>query len=287
MPIRFFFSLWMAALLLLHAFLGGVTAMAQGQGVQAVPQLTGRVIDQLGLLSPAEHQALEQQLASLEAKHGSQMVVLIVASTAPEEIAQYAHRVADSWKLGRKEQGDGLLLVVARDDRLMRLEVARALEGVIPDLMAARILDKQLAPAFRAEKYAEGLREAILKIEQLIAKEATREEPRQSAVDFSLDAQDVLTLVVLVMVLSRLLRAFLRRLQAGLTLGGIAGVAGWWLTGSWSLALIVALTAAVYSGFFVRGSRSRHDDDGSNDGGGGFQSGGGGSFGGGGATGRW
>src|SRR5690606_17847678 len=101
--------------------------------------------------------ALEARLAALEREAGAQLVVLMVPSTAPEDIAAYAHRVADTWKVGRREVGDGLLIVVAKNDRRVRIEVAKTLEGAIPDLMAFRVIDERITPAFRAGDFAGGL----------------------------------------------------------------------------------------------------------------------------------
>ena len=126
-------------------------------GVLPVPALTAALIDQTHTLSVEESRAIEHRLRSIEAKSGSQVVVLMVPTTAPEDIAPFAYRVASTWKIGRKHVGDGLLIVVAKDDRRMRIEVARALEGAIPDLAAARIIDQQMAPQFRQGQYAAGM----------------------------------------------------------------------------------------------------------------------------------
>lgn len=144
---------------------------ALAQPLQPVPALTARVIDQTGTLSAAQAEAIEARLRSLEEKSGSQVVVLMVPSTAPEDIAPYAHRVASDWKIGRKDVGDGLLIVIAKDDRRMRMEVARALEGAIPDLVAARIIDQQMAPFFRQNDYAGGILAAIDQVGARIAGE--------------------------------------------------------------------------------------------------------------------
>ena len=116
--------------------------------------LAGRVIDATGTLTPEQVRALDERLAAIELQRGSQVVVLIVASTQPEDIAAYAQRVADRWKIGRREVGDGVLVVVAKDDRRVRIEVAKALEGAIPDLAASRIIEQTIVPAFRAGDFA-------------------------------------------------------------------------------------------------------------------------------------
>ena len=136
--------------------------------LQPVPALTGRVIDQSHTLSSADVQSLSTQLQQLESETGAQLVVLMVPSTAPEDIAAYAFRVASSWKLGRRDVGDGAVIVVAKDERRMRIEVARALEGVLSDIMVARILDESMQPRFQANDYAGGLSSAIEKMSLLI-----------------------------------------------------------------------------------------------------------------------
>ncbi|MES2088553.1 MAG: TPM domain-containing protein, partial [Pseudomonadota bacterium] len=142
------------------ASLFGPWAHAADGGVQAVPALTGRVIDQTATLTEAQRQALEAKLAAVETQLGSQLVVLMVPTTLPEDIASYGQRVADSWKIGRHDVGDGLLVIVAKNDRRVRIEVAKTLEGAIPDLAAKQIIDRAITPAFRAGDYAGGLNQA-------------------------------------------------------------------------------------------------------------------------------
>ena len=148
--------------------------------VQAVPPLTAHVIDQTGTLSAQEMANLETQLNQLEHDTGAQVVALMVATTAPEEIAAYANRVAKSWKIGRKDIGDGLLIIVAKNDRRMRIEVAKTLEGAVPDLRAARIIDEAMKPAFAAGNYGAGLTAAINQISALVKGEALPAPNRQS-----------------------------------------------------------------------------------------------------------
>ncbi|MFO1285363.1 MAG: TPM domain-containing protein [Rubrivivax sp.] len=153
------------ACLLAAALLVGAALPAGAQ--LPVPELSGRVIDQTGTLNAAQRSALESKLAGFEAQAGPQIVVLLVPTTAPEDIAAYAQRVADQWKIGRRDQGDGLLLVVAKNDRRVRIEVAKALEGAVPDLAARQIIDNAIRPAFRADDYAGGLNAAL---DQLMAR---------------------------------------------------------------------------------------------------------------------
>ncbi|RYZ11620.1 MAG: YgcG family protein, partial [Comamonadaceae bacterium] len=152
---------WRIALALLLAVVAWLALPLAAHAQTAVPALTARVIDQTGTLDAAQRQALDDKLAAFETRKGTQLVVLMVSSTAPEDIASYAQRVADSWKIGRKNVGDGLLVVVAKDDRKMRIEVAKALEGAVPDLRAVRIIDEAMKPAFRRNDFAGGLDAAL------------------------------------------------------------------------------------------------------------------------------
>ncbi|RZI82404.1 MAG: hypothetical protein EOP38_16140, partial [Rubrivivax sp.] len=151
---------WLTAMALVLGMCATAHAADDG-GVQAVPALSARVIDQTGTLNEAQRQALEGKLAGVESRLGTQMVLLMVPSTQPEDISAYAQRVADTWKIGRREVGDGLLLVVAKNDRRVRIEVAKTLEGAIPDLAAKQVIDRAITPAFKAGDFAGGLNQAI------------------------------------------------------------------------------------------------------------------------------
>jgi uncharacterized protein len=293
----FAFGLWLLLAFGSHA-----------QDIQPVPALTDRVIDQTGTLQPAQHQALVAQLAALEREAGSQVVVLLVRSTQPEDIAAYAQRVGDTWKIGRRTVGDGLLVVVATQDRKVRIEVAKTLEGAIPDLMAKRVINEQITPAFRQGDYAGGLSSAVRVLGGLIKGEGL---PAPSASDQGGSAQDgpdpmmwiLLTVVMLPMFARALVGIFGRKLGPLLTSAG-AGSLTWLMTASLAVAvlaavvgLVVALVMGVMSFISPSVSRGRSlpmpggwggggwgRGGGS---GGGFSSGGGGDFGGGGASGGW
>ncbi|RZJ08429.1 MAG: YgcG family protein, partial [Acidovorax sp.] len=151
---------------------------AQGTGgLQSIPALTRAVIDQTGTLSATDTQALEAQLQTLERTRGAQVVVLMVASTAPEDIAAYANRVGNQWKIGRRDLGDGVLVIVAKNDRKMRIEVAKTLEGAIPDIAAARIIDSAMKPRFQQGDYAGGLSAAVTQLAARIAGETSLPAP--------------------------------------------------------------------------------------------------------------
>src|SRR5690606_728586 len=161
--------MWLAGLLLLAlGLLAGAPAGAQPAPPAAVPALQARVTDTTGTLDAARRQALEQRLAALEQRKGAQVAVLMVPTTAPDTIEQYATRVFDQWKLGRKNTDDGVLLVVAKDDRALRIEVGYGLEGAIPDAMAGRIIREQIVPHLQAGDFGGGIEAGVAAIEKLI-----------------------------------------------------------------------------------------------------------------------
>jgi uncharacterized protein len=290
---------WLTALLGALAIAAGALA----QDVQPVPPLSGRVIDQTGTLNALQLQTLDARLAAVERERGSQIVVLMLASTQPEDIAAYAQRVADSWKIGRREVGDGVLVVVAKNDRRVRIEVAKALEGAIPDLAASRIISEGITPAFKAGDFAGGLTAAVERIAARIGAEglpepaAERPAAQRGAEGF--DWQDLaIFLFVGVPIVGAVLTGLFGRKLGALATGGVVGGIGWWLTASLLLAGAAALVALVLVGVIGVGSRTGSGPGrrggpviwgggGGGGWGGGFSSGGGGDFGGGGASGSW
>ena len=274
----------------------------QAQERLPVPALSARVIDQTQTLDAAQRQTLEARLQGLEEKSGSQVVVLMVATTAPEDIAAYAHRVADSWKIGRRDVGDGLLIVVAKSDRRMRIEVARALEGAIPDLAAARIIDQSMAPRFRENDYAGGLLAALDQIGARIANEALPPpQPNAGSGSGQQGGMDLSELAIFlffgVLLVGPVVRSLLGGRLGSAVVGGGTGVLAYLLTtsvllagGAGIAALLLTLLANSKGGGrgggpFIGGGGFGSGRGGG--GGGGFSSGGGGSFGGGGASGGW
>ena len=285
-----------------------VGATAHAQDVLPVPPLTAPVIDQTATLDEAQRAALVAKLAAIEQQTGSQIVVLLVPSTLPEDIAAYSQRVGDSWKIGRRDVGDGLLIVVAKNDRRVRIEVAKTLEGAVPDLAAKRIIDAQITPAFRAGDYAGGLSAAVdqlaarIRGEALPAPNQPDAQQRKHNNGPSLESLAIF-LFVAVPIAGALFTRMMGRKLGSLATGGIAGGIGWWLTTSALLAGVAGLIAVVLVGVFGVGSARRGGGSGGmppiiwgggggggwggGGGGGGFSSGGGGDFGGGGASGGW
>jgi uncharacterized protein len=283
-----------------------LAALAQAQDVLPVPALTARVIDQTGTLSDAQRSALEGKLAAFEAASGPQIVVLLVPATAPEDIAAYAQRVADSWKIGRRDVGDGVLLLVAKNDRRIRIEVAKALEGAIPDLAARQIIDNAIRPAFKSEDYAGGLNAGVDRLMQRIRGEALPAPAARRDVLQALQPDQLgLFFFVLIPVIGSVLsRVFGRKLGSMLTAAGAGGLAWWFTTsvliavGAGFAALVIMLVLGV--GSLLRGvglprggswgggiGGGGWSGGGGGSSGGGFSSGGGGDFGGGGASGGW
>ncbi len=276
-----------------------------------IPDYRAHVTDTARALADADRAALERQLADFETQRGTQIGVLIVPSTAPEDIADYSQRVADTWKLGRAGVGDGLLIVVAVQDRRVRIAPFKALEGAIPDVLAKRIIDQQMVPAFRRGDYAGGLRDALAQLQAHITGEALPEPaPARPQIDEFDIVEAAMLLLVAVPLVTHVLRQMLGQRLGSLVGAAAAGLLVWQITGRIWMALLAGLM-----GFFVglftdlpmvaRDMRHRHSGhrggwhrsgdgwggggfgDAGGIGGGGASSGGGGDGGGGGASGSW
>ena len=275
-----------AAVLLLWA--GALLA----QQLVAVPPLTARVTDLTGTLADAEKAALDSRLADLDTRKGSQIAVLIVPTVRPEAIEQFSMRVAENWKLGRKGVDDGILLLVAKDDREVRIEVGYGLEGAIPDATANRVIDEFILPRFRA-----GGLHAVVSMPALTVSSlwwmVSRCRSRNAHVSPAAGFENLLPLIfILSLVGGGVLRRLLGQFPGAVVTGLLAGAVTWLLAGILGLTMLMALV-----GFFVGltggggGGWSSHSRGGLGGGfggglGGGF-GGGGGGFGGGGASGRW
>ncbi len=278
------------------------------QDVLPVPALTARVMDSTGTLDAAQRQALEAKLAAFEQARGAQVVVLMVPTTAPEDIAAYAQRVGDSWKIGRKDVGDGLLLVVAKNDRKVRIETTKTLEGAIPDLAARQIIDRAITPRFRQGDFAGGLDAAIdqiialIKGENLPVPDAQAGSPGGKGFNWT---DIAVFLFFAVPIGARLMSGIFGRKLGALVTGSAVGGLAWFFTSSLLIGGVATLIGAVFAliasvgslGSAGRGGRSSGWGGGGfgggssggwgGGGGGGFSSGGGGDFGGGGASGSW
>jgi uncharacterized protein len=255
-----------------------------------VPPLTARVIDQTATLTSEQRAELERKLREFELRKGSQIAVLIVPSTAPETVEQYALRVAEEWKLGRKGIDDGALLLVAKNDRTVRIEVGYGLEGALNDAVASRIIREIIVPRFREGDFFGGISAGVDAMMRVIQGEPLP-EPKTAAPGAAEGIGQVLpVLLILALVAGGVLRALLGRFLGAIVAGALVGALAWLLVGVLAVALIAAVIAFIFTLFGGGGYGGRYGGGfpgrGGGFSGGGFR-GGGGSFGGGGASGRW
>ncbi len=263
----------------------------------AVPQLTARVTDLTGTLTHEQRASLEQRLQSFEARKGSQIAVLMVPSTEPEAIEQYALRVAERWRIGRKNADDGAILVVAKSDRALRIEVGYGLEGALNDATASRIIREVVVPRLREDDYYGGINAGVDRMLRVIDGEPLPDAAKPVPQVGGGLGQSLPVLLILAMVVGGLLRRMLGKTVGSVAAGGAVGAVAWFLVGAVSIAVVAGILAfiftlvgggagrGIYGGFpggFSGGGLGR----GGGFGGGGFR-GGGGGFGGGGASGRW
>jgi uncharacterized protein len=283
---------------------------ARAQPLVAVPPLSERVIDLTGTLTAVESQQLIAKLAAFEAEAGPQIVVLLVPTTQPEDIASYAQRVGEAWKIGRRDVGDGLLMVVAKNDRKLWIAPAKALEGAVPDLAARKIVTEVITPRFKSGDFAGGIDAGV---DQLISRVKGEHLPAPTARDRSRGDQSfgfaplelLLFAFVALPILATVLRSIFGRGLGSLAAGAAGGGIAWFVTQSLMFAgiggvigFVLALLGGLGSRFARTGSTGRGGwvggggwtgglGGGGGGGGGGFSSGGGGDFGGGGAGGSW
>lgn len=296
---------------LLHAVLAFALTVAvpvlampvQAQERVPVPPLTSPVVDTTGTLSAVEIVRLEQQALALQQRKGSQLQVLIVSTTRPETIEDYAQRAFDTWKLGRKGVDDGVLLLVAKDDRTVRIQPGYGLEGAIPDITAGRVIQEYLVPKFRAGDFAGGIGDATAQLVRLIDGE-TLPEPMAAA---SGAEQSWFPAIFLAFFASMFVRSLLGSLPVVarmLIVGSLAGGVLLLFSAPWVVTLIGAVVGAIVGAITGSGGYAQHGSwgslgDGSSSSGGwgggsgssgsssSGWSGGGGSSGGGGASGSW
>lgn len=288
------------------------SSIALAQQLQPLPALTARVTDTTGTLSAGERQQLESQLAALESRKGSQLVVVLVASTQPEPISDYSIRLAEAWKIGRAQvQGrkvdDGVILLVAKNDRRVRIEVGYGLEGAIPDALAKRIIVEAIAPRFREGNYYGGIQAGVNDLVKLIDGEVLPEpwrEAQKGSGHTTLFGEDLIGTLVFLFVgglfATIILGRFLGSLAGGVGTGTAAtmfGLASPWAIGAGLAAFLLLLVIAPGRNGLRRVGRHTYRPGSvivpggwGGGGGGGFGGGfggGGGGFGGGGASGDW
>ncbi|WP_185733327.1 YgcG family protein [Burkholderia sp. Bp8998] len=257
-----------------------------------VPSLVARVTDETGTLTVEQKAVLEQTLKAFETRKGTQISVLIVPTTEPESIEQFSMRVVEQWKLGRKKVDDGVLLLVAKNDHTLRIEVGYGLEGVLTDATSNRIIDDVIVPRFRAGDFYGGISAGTDSIMRVVGGEPL--PPPQSRPHASDGAGRLLPVLFLLTVAAGgVLRAVFGRLPGAFVTGGIVGVLAWIVSGAILVAVAAGLIALVFTlfgsgmgtvgGRFIGGGAGRPGGDSHRD----IFRGGGGGFGGGGASGRW
>jgi uncharacterized protein len=272
-------------------------------GLNPIPPLAARVTDLTQSLSAAEKQGLEAKLADWEARTGNQLVVLMVPSTQPEPIEAYTLRVAEAWKIGRKGQDNGVVMLIAKNDKKARLEVGYGLEGALTDVTARRIIAESMAPQFSAGRYAAGIGAAADRIISVVAEGKPLPPLQKKQARPASDGFDFPMLLVMLFFVVPLVGSVLRRIFGkllGATVGaGVVGTAAWVVAGSLLIAGLAAVVGFVImifagSGAALAGRRgggvwfpTGGGGWGGGGGGGGGFSGGGGGFGGGGASGGW
>jgi uncharacterized protein len=267
-----------------------------------IPPLRAPVTDLTGTLTQDQIATLEQRLRAFEQRKGSQIAVLFVPTTQPETVEQYSIRVAEAWRLGRRGVDDGVLVLVAKDDRAVRIEVGYGLEGALPDVLANRITDQVIVPRFREGDFYGGVTAAIDRIIAVIEGEPLPENLRSEEGRAPQGLGSALPVfLMLVFVVSGLLRRLFGSFGGAFFTSGVAGVLVWLLTSALGLAIGAAVIAFLFTIFSGGGggrgwtsSRRGHHWGGGLGGGwgggggfGGGWGGGGGGFGGGGASGRW
>ncbi|RXH06596.1 MULTISPECIES: TPM domain-containing protein [Bradyrhizobium] len=271
----------------------------------AVPQLTGRVVDQTGTLSSSDIASLSQKLREFENRKGSQIAVLIVPTTEPETIEQFSIRVAEVWKIGRKKVDDGAILVVAKNDRHLRIEVGYGLEGALTDVTSRRIIDEDITPKFRSGDFSGGISAGVDRMIRVIDGEPLPTPSRSVNFGSWNDIEPLFYFVLFgPLVVGGFLRAMFGRLLGSVVAGVIVGVLAWFVLESAVIGLGAGVLGAILTfiadllgvgsatgrsrgGSWSSGSSSGGWSSGSSSSDGGGFSGGGGSFGGGGASGSW
>ncbi len=277
-------------LLLACLFAFGILLTARAE--VAIPELSKRVTDLTGTLAPDTVSRLENTLAQFEAAKGSQIAVLMLPSTAPEDIAEYGIRVAEQWKVGRKGADDGAILIVAKDDRAVRIEVGYGLEGVIPDAVAKRIIEEDIVPRFRQGDFSGGVEAGVTRMMRLIEGEPL--PPPQTSAGIEAEGMDNFMLFLIAGIIGGKILGTVLGKGLGSSVAAVGTGALTWLAGGVIFGLIAGIIVLIMSlsggrggGHWGSGGFGGGSWGGGGFGGGGGWSGGGGGFGGGGASGRW
>jgi uncharacterized protein len=250
-------------------------------------------MDQTATLTADQAQQLEHTLRTFESAKGSQIAVLIVLTTEPETIEQYGIRVAEQWKLGRKGVDDGAILIVAKNDRTLRIEVGYGLEGALNDATCKRIISEIIVPRFRQGDFFGGITDGVNHMIQVIQGEPLPEPSASPALDGKDIRQFAPLVLVLMLVVGGVLRSTFGKVPGAIVTGGMLGYIAWLVAGTLFIAIAAGFIAFLFTllgggmiGPLMSGMAGGRRGGGGFGGGGGFR-GGGGGFGGGGASGRW
>jgi uncharacterized protein len=289
---------WSALTLCLLLIAGAALALVP------VPPLKARVTDLTGTLNARQKASIERELKAFEARKGSQIAVLIVPTTRPEAIEQYSIRVVDKWKLGRKNVDDGALLLIAKNDRALRIEVGYGLEGALPDAIANRIIDEIITPRFKRGDFYGGIQAGVQTMMKVVQSEPLPKPIRHAQENGSSPAFTLPSIIFFAFIVGQLFRGFIGSLPTALGMAAVSAGMAWLLLGTFLGGLLcglVVLVILLFGGPYINGSFGRggyysrggywgggmggFGTSGSLSGGG--FSGGGGGFGGGGASGRW
>jgi uncharacterized protein len=275
-------------------FLLSGAGLAGAEELQPIPPLTAPVTDLAGTLSSEQRGQLVSKLAAFEAQKGAQIAVLLVPTVKPEAIEQYSIRVAEAWKLGRKGVDDGVLLLIAKQDKKLRIEVGYGLEGALNDATAKRIISETITPRFKQGDFYGGIDAGLDAIIKVVGGEALPPSKAKSGSGSTTasggDNFETLLFVgfILVFVVGGILRAIFGRFLAAGIIGGVAGVITSIVLSSMIVAVLIGIAVFIFSLIFGGGGRGGWSSGGGSWGGGsGGFSGGGGGFGGGGASGDW
>ncbi len=273
-------SAWLALV-----WLALLPAAAGAADLVPLPALAARVTDLTGTLDATQRGRLEAQVAAIDRAGRAQIAVLLLPTTQPETIEQFGIRLAEAWKIGHKGADNGVIVIVAKNDRRMRIEVGYGLEGPIPDAIASRIVNERMAPAFRQGDFFGGLQTAIAALDQALGGAGRPGEaaPAPIAAPQGGEQPDWIEWLFLVVAGAGFLRMMFG-LLGSLAAAAIGGWLGFMVFGSLGIAAGAAVLVFLLS--FVNVFSGGRGGGGFSGGGGGF-SGGGGGFGGGGASGRW
>ena len=288
------------ALVLLAVWMAICVHAAEGDP-QPIPKLDKRVMDLTATLSAADESRIAARLKEFEAQKGAQIAVLIVGTTQPEAIFDYALRVAEAWKLGRKGVDDGVLFVVAKNDRKIQILTGPGLQGTLTDAMSKRIIGEIVGPKFRAGDFAGGIEQGVEKMIGVLQGEALPAPPQKRIAAKSVNYEGFLILgFIAALVIGPLLRALAGRFVGASATGAATGAAAWWLAGGMVFPVIAGVI--IFFVVLMMGAMNFSRGRGGGWSSGGFSggssggwsggssdsfSGGGGSFDGGGASGDW